>query len=155
MQQLQLLSFALAMATLVVCGWVFTRKPRKKLPTQTVRPATPANVNPAASLSKKKRAVIGRAAAYRSLKKLGRPCDRLLTREPRRVSHHFLPGGRYAFAALPALSAIPLNSAAVQALTVLTCEIEPAPDAAINAAITASPSLASEMSRRHNATFFC
>jgi hypothetical protein len=41
MQQLQLLSFALAMATLVVCGWVFTRKPRKKLPTQTVRPATP------------------------------------------------------------------------------------------------------------------
>ena len=64
------------------------------------------------------------------------------------MSHHFLPGGRYAFAALPALSAIPLNSAAVQALTVLTCEIEPAPDAAINAAITASPSLASEMSRK-------
>ena len=31
-----------------------------------------------------------------------------------------LPGGRYPMAALPALSAIPLNSAAVQALTVLT-----------------------------------
>jgi hypothetical protein len=30
MQQLQLVSFALAMAALVVCGWVFTRKPRKK-----------------------------------------------------------------------------------------------------------------------------
>jgi len=28
MQQLQLVSFALAMAALVVCGWVFTRKPR-------------------------------------------------------------------------------------------------------------------------------
>jgi hypothetical protein len=41
MQQLQLVSFALAMAALVVCGWVFTRKPRKKLPTQTVRPAMP------------------------------------------------------------------------------------------------------------------
>jgi hypothetical protein len=41
MQQLQLVSFALAMAALVVCSWVFTRKPRKKLPTQTVRPAMP------------------------------------------------------------------------------------------------------------------
>jgi hypothetical protein len=41
MQQLQPVSFALAMAALVVCGWVFTRKPRKKLPTQTVRPAMP------------------------------------------------------------------------------------------------------------------
>jgi hypothetical protein len=41
MQQLQLVSFALAMAALVVWGWVFTRKPRKKLPTQTVRPPMP------------------------------------------------------------------------------------------------------------------
>ena len=37
MQQLQLVSFALAMTALVVCGWVFTRKPRKKLPTETLR----------------------------------------------------------------------------------------------------------------------
>ena len=39
MQQLQLVSFALAMAALVVCGWVFTRQPRKKLPTETLRRA--------------------------------------------------------------------------------------------------------------------
>jgi len=41
MQQLQLVSSALAMAALVVCGWVFTRKPRKKLPTETSPPAMP------------------------------------------------------------------------------------------------------------------
>jgi hypothetical protein len=34
MQQLQLVSFALAMPALVVCGWVFARKPRKP----TLRP---------------------------------------------------------------------------------------------------------------------
>ena len=36
------------------------------------------NISPVVSLSKKKRAVIGRAAAYRSLKKLGRLCEHLL-----------------------------------------------------------------------------
>jgi len=41
MHPLQLVSFALAMAALVVCGLVFTRKPRKKLPTETLRPAMP------------------------------------------------------------------------------------------------------------------
>ena len=41
MHQLQLVSFALAMAALVVCGWVFTRKPRRKLPTEKLRPAMP------------------------------------------------------------------------------------------------------------------
>jgi hypothetical protein len=46
MQQLQLVSFALAMAALVVCGWVFTRKPRKKLPTETVWPAAPDEIQP-------------------------------------------------------------------------------------------------------------
>jgi hypothetical protein len=34
------------------------------------------NINPAALLSKKKKAAIGRAAMYRSIKKLGRPCER-------------------------------------------------------------------------------
>jgi hypothetical protein len=43
-----------------------------------------------------------------------------------------LPGGRYALAALAALSATPLNSAPVQALEVLTWEIVPAADAAIS-----------------------
>jgi hypothetical protein len=41
MQQLQLVSFVLVMAALVVCGCVFTRKSRKKVPTQTLRPAPP------------------------------------------------------------------------------------------------------------------
>jgi hypothetical protein len=41
MHQLQLASFALALAALVVCGRIFTRKPRKKLPTETLRPAVP------------------------------------------------------------------------------------------------------------------
>ena len=41
MQQLQLVSFALAMATLLVCGCMLLRKPRKRLPTQTLRPAMP------------------------------------------------------------------------------------------------------------------
>ena len=41
MQQLQLVSFALAMAALVVCGYIFTLKSRKKLPTETLRPAVP------------------------------------------------------------------------------------------------------------------
>jgi hypothetical protein len=40
-QQLQLVIFVLAMTALVVCGCIFTRKPRKKLPTATLRPAPP------------------------------------------------------------------------------------------------------------------
>jgi hypothetical protein len=39
MQQLQLVSFALAIAAL--CGCIFTWKSRKKLPTETLRPAVP------------------------------------------------------------------------------------------------------------------
>jgi hypothetical protein len=41
MRQMQLLSFALALAALVVCGYILTRKPRKKLPTKTLRPGVP------------------------------------------------------------------------------------------------------------------
>jgi hypothetical protein len=41
MQQLQLVSFALALAALVVCGRIFTLKSRRKLPTETLRPAVP------------------------------------------------------------------------------------------------------------------
>ena len=41
MQQLQIVSFALAVAALVVCGCIFTRKPRRKLPTETLQPAVP------------------------------------------------------------------------------------------------------------------
>jgi hypothetical protein len=42
----QLLSFVLAMAALVVCGCILTRKPRKKLPTKTVQPALPEEHQP-------------------------------------------------------------------------------------------------------------
>jgi hypothetical protein len=33
--------FLAAMIALVVCGCILTRKPRKKLPTETLRPAVP------------------------------------------------------------------------------------------------------------------
>ena len=56
-----------------------------------------------------------------------------------------LPGGRYALAAPAARSAIPLNSAPVQALTVMTLETVPDADTAMSEAITDSASLASEM----------
>jgi hypothetical protein len=38
MQQLQLGIFVAAMIAIVVCGCIFTRKPRKKLPAETLRP---------------------------------------------------------------------------------------------------------------------
>ncbi len=41
MQQLQLAIFVAAMITLGVCGCILTRKPRKKLPTETLRPTGP------------------------------------------------------------------------------------------------------------------
>ena len=41
MQQLQLGIFVAAMIAIVVCGCIFTRKPRKKPPTETLRPAVP------------------------------------------------------------------------------------------------------------------
>jgi hypothetical protein len=41
MQQMQLVIFVLAMAAWVVCGCIFTRKPRKKLPKETWQPAVP------------------------------------------------------------------------------------------------------------------
>jgi hypothetical protein len=41
MQQLQLGIFVAAMIALVVCGCIFTRKPRKTSPTEILRPAVP------------------------------------------------------------------------------------------------------------------
>ena len=41
MQQLYLGIFVASMAALVVTGCILTRKPRKKLPTETLRPAVP------------------------------------------------------------------------------------------------------------------
>jgi hypothetical protein len=41
MQQLYLGIFVAAMIALVVCGSILTRKPRKRLPTQTLRAAVP------------------------------------------------------------------------------------------------------------------
>jgi hypothetical protein len=77
MQQIQLAMFFVAVAASLAA---FSRKPRKKLPTETLRPAVPA-----VSVSKKKRAVIGRAAGepYRPLKKLNRVCDLVALSQPR------------------------------------------------------------------------
>jgi ABC-type uncharacterized transport system auxiliary subunit len=86
-QQLQLVIFVLAMTALVVCGCIFTRKPSKNYPLKNLKAAVSDEHQPAVSLSKKKRTIIGRAAEYRTLKKLGRRCDRLLTRdEARRIA---------------------------------------------------------------------
>ena len=41
MQQIQLAMFFVAVAAIVVTGCILTRKPRKKLPTETLRPAVP------------------------------------------------------------------------------------------------------------------
>jgi hypothetical protein len=40
-QWLPLVIFALVTAAFLVCGCILTRKPRKKLPTETLRPAVP------------------------------------------------------------------------------------------------------------------
>ena len=76
MQQIQLAMFFVAVAALVVTGCILTRKPRKKLLRETLRPAVPDEHKPAVSVSKKKGAVIGGAAARRPLRKLGLDCDR-------------------------------------------------------------------------------
>ena len=41
MQQIQLWPFWAIVAAFIVCGCILTRKPRKKLPTETLRPAVP------------------------------------------------------------------------------------------------------------------
>jgi hypothetical protein len=46
MQQVQLGIFVATMIAIVVCGCIFTRKPRKKLPTETFRPAVPVERQP-------------------------------------------------------------------------------------------------------------
>ena len=74
MQQAQLGMCFAAVAAWVVCGCILTRKPKKSV-------AVPDEHQPVVSLSKKKGAVIGLAAAYRSLKKLDRLCDHLLSRD--------------------------------------------------------------------------
>jgi hypothetical protein len=63
-----------------------------------------------------------------------------VTRTPTASRNQRLPGGRYAFAALAALSATALNSAPVQALAVVTWEIAPAAATAINPAMVDSAS---------------
>jgi hypothetical protein len=45
-QLMQLGLFIAAMAAIVVCGCILTRKPRKKLPTETLRPAVPVERQP-------------------------------------------------------------------------------------------------------------
>jgi hypothetical protein len=45
-QQIQLALFIAACAAFIVTGCILTRKPRKKLPTETVRPAAPDEYQP-------------------------------------------------------------------------------------------------------------
>jgi hypothetical protein len=72
MQQLQLVSLALAMAAFVVCGWVFARKPRKKL--STLRPETDEH-QPGCFALEEERGANWKGGAHRSLKKLNQVCD--------------------------------------------------------------------------------
>ena len=68
MQQMQQLwIFWAIVAAFVVSGCILTRKPRKKLPTETLRPAVPEEHQPGCFGLEEERAVIGRVAAYRSL----------------------------------------------------------------------------------------
>ena len=76
MQQIQLAMFFVAVAALVVTGCILTRKSRKKLLRETLRPAVPDEHQPGCFGLEEKGAVIGGAAARRPLRKLGRVCDR-------------------------------------------------------------------------------
>ena len=62
-QLMQLGLFVAAMAAMVVCGCIFTRKPRKKLPTETLRPAVPVERQPGCFALEEQRAAVGRVAA--------------------------------------------------------------------------------------------
>jgi hypothetical protein len=77
MQQLQFVSFALAMAALVVWAGSSRGNQEKSCQRKPCGQRCRTNVNPAASLSKKNAAAVGRAAACRSSKKLGRACDQV------------------------------------------------------------------------------
>jgi hypothetical protein len=55
MQQLYLGIFVASMAALVVTGCILTRKPRKKLPTETLRPAVPDEHQPGCFALKEER----------------------------------------------------------------------------------------------------
>jgi hypothetical protein len=67
-QQLQLVIFVLAMAALVACGCIFTRKPRKKLPTETVRSAVPDEHQPGCFALKEERGGIWQGSGAPSIK---------------------------------------------------------------------------------------
>ena len=77
MQQLYFGIFWAIVIAFLVCGCILTRKPKRKPPRDTLRPAAPDEHQPAVSVSKKKGALIGRAAGepYRPLKKLDQVCD--------------------------------------------------------------------------------
>ena len=86
-QQLQLVIFVLAMAALVVCGCIFTRKPSKKLPMKSLKAAVSDEHQPGCFALEEEKGDHWRAAEYRTLEKLGRLCDHLLTRdEARRIA---------------------------------------------------------------------
>jgi hypothetical protein len=53
-------SFVLVMAALVVCGCIFTRKPRKKLPMETLQLAVPDEHQPGCFALEEDRGVLRR-----------------------------------------------------------------------------------------------
>ena len=83
MQQMQLWIFWAIVAVFLVCGCVPHAETEKKATNGNLAASgAPTNISAAVSLSKKKGAVVGRAAGepYRSLKKLNQVCDPGATR---------------------------------------------------------------------------
>jgi len=86
-QQLQLVIFVLAMTALVVCGCIFTRKPSKKLHMKSLKAAVSDEHQPGCFALEEEKGDHWRGTEYRILKKLGRRCNPLLTRdEARRIA---------------------------------------------------------------------
>ena len=77
MQQLQLGIFVAAMIALVVCGCILRGNQEKNYQRKPYSQRCRTNISQAVSVSKKKEAVVGRAAEepYRPLKKLNQVCD--------------------------------------------------------------------------------
>src|SRR6516164_3822799 len=91
MQQLQLWIFWAIVAAWVICGCILTRRPTKRHQRKPCDQQRRTNISLAVLLSKKKGALIGRAAGerYRPLKKLNQVCDprvSLMRDEARRIA---------------------------------------------------------------------
>src|SRR6266516_7575502 len=77
MQQMQLWIFWAIVGVFIVCGCILTRKPTKKPPRETLRPAVPDEHQPGCFALEEERGGNwkGRGGAYGPVKKLNRVCD--------------------------------------------------------------------------------